>query len=502
MARKFLTSIDLNGNEVQNVKAQQLASDPGSPANGQWWYRTDIHKWVQRINGVTYYAPLFKTSAETAPSTLTASTSNASGSSIEGAHADHTHAITTSSTGAVSTIAAYNASGKLEAVATAGSDNSTTLTTKGYVDAIAQGIDVRSSVRCATTAALSTLGTTPSYSATGGASARGQITWATGPTAIDGVTLADGDRILVKDEGSGTHASNGIWVRTSQNTWDRATDFDADADATSGSFFFVEEGTLAGDSGWVLSTNNPITLGGASGTALTFVQFSGAGQITAGAGLTKTGNTIDVGAGTGITVNANDVAVTVNGITDALLRQGAALSVIGRASNSTGNVADIAAGADHNILRRSGTALAFGSVDLSQSGAVGASILGYANGGTGQSSYATGDFVYASGVNTLAKRSIGSTSDLLSVAAGVPTWQSAATLGLARKYTTTVGDGAATSITVTHNLGTRDVTVGVYTTASTYDEVECDVQHATVNTVTLIFAVAPTLNQYTCVVMG
>jgi hypothetical protein len=68
------------------------------------------------------------------------------------------------------------------------------------------------------------------------------------------------------------------------------------------------------------------------------------------------------------------------------------------------------------------------------------------------------------------------------------------------KYATNVGDGTATSYTITHNLGTRDVIVGVYTSTGTYAEVECDVQHSTSTTITLLFSVAPTLNQYRVVV--
>jgi hypothetical protein len=71
-----------------------------------------------------------------------------------------------------------------------------------------------------------------------------------------------------------------------------------------------------------------------------------------------------------------------------------------------------------------------------------------------------------------------------------------------RKYAVSVGDNSATSITVTHNLNTQDVTVGVYRVASPYDEIDCEVEHATVNTVTLKFAVAPTTNQFRCVVHG
>jgi hypothetical protein len=72
----------------------------------------------------------------------------------------------------------------------------------------------------------------------------------------------------------------------------------------------------------------------------------------------------------------------------------------------------------------------------------------------------------------------------------------------ARKYVTAVGDGSSTSITVTHNLGTQDVVVGVYLAASPYSEVECDVAHTTGNTLTLAFATAPGAGLLRCVVHG
>lgn len=174
--------------------------------------------------------------------------------------------------------------------------------TKGYVDGLSQGLDVKASVRAASTANV-----TATYNATGGSTGRGQFTAA--PNTLDGVTLAANDRILLKNQSTG--AQNGIYVVTTLGTgangvWDRATDFDSDAEVTAGAFTFVEEGTTNADSGWVLTTNNPITIGGASGTALTFAQFSGAGQITAGNGLTKTGNTIDVVGTAGRIVVAAD----------------------------------------------------------------------------------------------------------------------------------------------------------------------------------------------------
>ena len=178
---------------------------------------------------------------------------------------------------------------------------------KAYVDAVQTGLDVKQSVRATSTATVSV-----TYGSTSGTSGRGQITAA--PNTLDGVSLALNDRILLKDQS--TAAQNGIWVVTTLGTgangvWDRATDFDQDAEVTAGAFTFVEEGTANADSGWVLTTNNPIVIGGASGTSLAWAQFSGAGQINAGAGLTKTGNTIDVvGTTNRITVAADSIDIS------------------------------------------------------------------------------------------------------------------------------------------------------------------------------------------------
>lgn len=156
--------------------------------------------------------------------------------------------------------------------------------TKAYVDAVKTGLDVKDSVRVATTANITLSGT----------------------QTIDGVSLSAGDRVLVKNQSTGSE--NGIYVVDSSG-WSRADDADNSptGEVTSGLFTFVEEGTSYADSGWVLTTNDPITL---NTTSLSFAQFSGAGQITAGSGLTKTGNTLDVGGTTNrITVNANDIDI-------------------------------------------------------------------------------------------------------------------------------------------------------------------------------------------------
>jgi len=161
---------------------------------------------------------------------------------------------------------------------------SSDLTTKAYVDSLSNGLDVKASVRAATTANI-TLSNTQT---------------------IDGVALSVGDRVLVKDQTTGSQ--NGIYVVAS-GAWTRATDFDntPDIEVSPGTFFFVEDGTTQADNGYVVANTGAITIGS---TAITFSQFSGAGQITAGDGLTKTGNTINaVGTANRISVATDSIDI-------------------------------------------------------------------------------------------------------------------------------------------------------------------------------------------------
>lgn len=141
--------------------------------------------------------------------------------------------------------------------------------TKQYVDAVATGLDVKASVRVATAAAL------PACTAAGSGVGKTLTANAVGVLTVDGVATVLNDRILVKNQATG--ADNGIYKVTTEGTagvafiLTRATDADQAAEVTAGIFTFAEEGTANGDKGWVLTTNNPITV---DTTALTFSQFS------------------------------------------------------------------------------------------------------------------------------------------------------------------------------------------------------------------------------------
>lgn len=171
--------------------------------------------------------------------------------------------------------------------------NSQDAATKAYVDATSQGLDPKQSVRVAS---------------------QSNVTLSSPGGSIDGVSLSSGDRVLVKSQT--TASENGIYVfNGASSAMTRATDANTEAKLNAGSFFFVEDGTDASN-GYVLQKPaGSYTLGS---TSLSFAQFSGTGQITAGAGLTKTGNTLNIGGTSNrITVNADtvDIAATYTGQT-------------------------------------------------------------------------------------------------------------------------------------------------------------------------------------------
>ena len=191
------------------------------------------------------------------------------------------------------------------------------LANKAYVDQVAQGLDAKPSTRVATTANLSA--TYANGTAGVGATLTNSGTQAA--LSIDGITMVAADRVLVKDQS--TAAQNGIYVVTNigsgSSNWilTRATPEDQPAELSGGSFVFVEQGTANGDNGYVFTHTGAPTFGT---TALDVTQFSGAGQITAGAALTKSGNQMDVAVdGSSIEVNADALRVKALGVTNAML---------------------------------------------------------------------------------------------------------------------------------------------------------------------------------------
>lgn len=250
-------------------------------------------------------------------------------------------------------------------------------------------------------------------------------------TAIDGVTLSNGDRVLLTAQS--TASQNGIYdFNGSGSALTRSADANDDAELKPGTQVFVSEGSVNDNTSWQLTTNAPIVVGS---TNLTWAQTGAGTSYTAGNGLSLAGSTFSVTpkSNAGIAVDGTGVSVVAAGG----LSVGASGVVI--ASSAAGN----------------GLTLTTGVL------AVGA--------GTG-----------------------------ISVAADTVAIDSAVVV---RKFAQAIGNGSATSIAVTHNLGTRDITYSVYD-ATTYEFVEVDGTATDANTLTLTFALAPASNAYRVVVHG
>jgi hypothetical protein len=209
---------------------------------------------------------------------------------------------------------------------------------------------------------------------------------------------------------------------------------DASSEALGGAFVWVNEGTVNGDHQYVITTNDPITLGS---TSIVWTHFASASGISAGDGIAKTGSVISVNLDTnsGLTTSASGLTI---------------------ASDIGGDGLTLTSG----VLSRD-------TIDLSTGAVTGTLPIG--NGG-GYTSAAT------------AKTALSF---------------------LTRSVAALTGDDSTAAFTVTHSLGTRDIDVTVYQSASPYSEVEVDIAHATTNTVTITFITAPaTGTDYRAVVIG
>ena len=324
MAQKFLTNIDLNQNQIVNAKFEALATNPSSGNfEGRMYFNTATYSlmvyanaaWRKTVHSIASgggagIAEALTVSESNGTVTLTLNVADTDSAGLLPAAMWQMLTDATDSATA-NKLVKRDGNGNLK-VATPTDDAHAA--TKGYVDAARSGLDVKQSVRAATTVAV--------LLASG---------LENGDT-IDGVTLATGDRVLVKNQS--TASENGIYVVQSTGAAVRATDFDGAGEVSGGAFTFVEDGTTNADSGWVVTSDGAITVGT---DAIDFAQFSGAGQITAGDGLTKSGSTINaVGTASRITVNADsiDIASTYVGQSS--------ITTLGTIATGTWNGTDIA----------------------------------------------------------------------------------------------------------------------------------------------------------------
>jgi hypothetical protein len=298
MAQKFLTNVDLNQNQLINATFEVLAANPSSGnfegrmyfnsatftvmvyANGAW--RKSVHSIVS--GGGAGIAEALTVSESNGTVTLTLNVADTDSAGL--LPAAMWQMLTDATADATASKLVKRDSNGNAKVATP--TDAAHIATKGYVDAARQGLDVKQSVRVATTGAINLSSDLQA----------GDV--------IDGVTLVAGDRVLVKNQS--TALENGIYVAVASGAASRSSDANGTADTGElkpGTFTFVEEGTTNSDKGFVVSTNGTITI---DTTAIAWTQFSGAGSFTAGDGLSQDGNTINVN------VTSNRTAITADAI--------------------------------------------------------------------------------------------------------------------------------------------------------------------------------------------
>lgn len=252
MARKFLTAVDFSKNEIQNAVLQVLASAPSTPSPGQIYYNSTSGR-VEFRNASAW---IDGTARANHSGTQTASTISDFNTAVQTSRLDQLSAPTAS--------VSLN-SQKITNLATPTLDSDAA--TKGYVDSAVNGTDWKQSVRVGTTANLGAL---------------------SGLLTVDGVTLVANDRVLVKDQSTGS--TNGIYLAAS-GSWTRSTDADANAEVTAGLSVMITEGTTLADTQWRLTTNDVVVVGT---TALVFAQIGAGSSYTAGTGISIGGNVISV----------------------------------------------------------------------------------------------------------------------------------------------------------------------------------------------------------------
>lgn len=269
----FLTNLNLNKNELQNARIQNLASAPASPVAGQIYYDTTIGC-IRQWNGTAW---------------INLDAAKATGIPLAALAEDFDTRVRTSRLDQMAAPSAdLNLNGQ-KLVNLAAPTAPADAATKSYVDnSITGTTSWKDEVRVATTVDIS---------------ASQLSSTCTDGDVVDGVTLATGDRILVKDH-YGT--INGIYIVNAYRVAPtRASDSDS-GDKIKGTAVYVSEGAINGGTRWVCNATGNITL---NTTPLNFVNFGGGASYTAGNGLTLTGNEFAIGAGSGISVSADAIAV-------------------------------------------------------------------------------------------------------------------------------------------------------------------------------------------------
>jgi len=491
MATRFVTNLDLVQNQILNGRFQVVSSDPiENNFDGRLIYNStegvvkvydddyvpvapETTKWRKFVTKITSSTTALTTSESNGVITITVDDVISNGASGLMTGSDKKKLDDATAADSISTLVIRDGSGRFQvATPSAGLDAAN----KSYVDSARSGLDVKQSVKVATT---------------------GPDTLSTGleeGDEIDGYTLVAGDRVLVKNQD--TASENGIYVVAISGAPTRAEDADSTAEVSPGMFAFVEQGDLNADSGWVLITDGTITVGT---TGLEFSLFSVAGNILAGAGLSKTGDTLDVNVdGTSIEINSDELRIASGAAGSALSWDDGVLNVE--------VTADGGLEVDTDALQIKLDSGVFGLTTTSDGLALDSGIAG--DGLTFTAGVLSRDIIDltddVTGTLPIANGGTNATSASdarTSLAATSPTGADTSTPVLARVASKAIGDGANLSYTVTHNFSTRAVVVQVFD-SSTYDTVIADVVRTTTDSVTVSFSVAPASGAFTVVITG
>jgi hypothetical protein len=252
MAKKFLTAVDFTKNEIQNAVLQVLGSAPSSPVAGQIYYDSGTGKFNYR-NASAWVDPTAR--------------ANHSGTQLAATISDFDTQVRTSTINQLTAPTADFSMNTHKITNVTDGSSAQDAVTYSQLQAIANGRDFKDAVRVASTANVASL---------------------SGLLTIDGITLVANDRVLLKNQTTGSQ--NGIYTAAS-GAWSRATDADASAEVTSGMSVMVEEGTVNADTQWTLTTNNPITL---ATTALVFAQTGAGTTYSQSTGIIISGGNISI----------------------------------------------------------------------------------------------------------------------------------------------------------------------------------------------------------------
>jgi len=278
--------------------------------------------------------------------------------------------------------------------------------TKNYVDTLAEGLHIHEACHVATPASLETItgGTVTYNNGTSGVGAT--LTLSVAVTIIDGHTLSNGDRVLVKNQTPA--ARNGIYTWATGGTiLTRATDFNTGAEIAGGDFVFVENGTLYNNTGWV-QTEEVVTVGTDS---LVWQQFAGAGTYTAGSGLALVGNefSLNVSLTGGLGVIGDQLQILSTAAGNGLTFTSGIFDVVGTADRITANANSIDIASTY-VGQTSITTL--GTITT---GTWNGNPIGPAYGGLGLSSISANQLIVGAAGNTYTTLSMGTAGQVLQV---------------------------------------------------------------------------------------